>query len=106
MDKSKLYESLYKNDIYITKHPLLHIRDSKWKVHGIIPYIKKIFSLEKWNTFNILDVGGGAGIIIKEIASHIKNNYKISVNKYLLDLSLETLEIQKKMNKDYKLALN
>lgn len=55
---------------------------------------------------NILDVGGGAGLILKIIANEIENKYGVKVNKYLLDLSPLALEIQKKTNPDWKKALN
>lgn len=55
---------------------------------------------------NILDVGGGAGLILSEIAREIEQKYNVKSNKFALDLSPNALEIQKKMNPDLKKALN
>jgi len=85
---------------YELQNPSLHIEDSHWKVNKIRQFLdgflnnyKENFELQK---LNILDVGGGGGLILKNIASEIENNYGIEVNKYALDLSPHALEIQKK----------
>ncbi len=106
MKKSYNCESFYKKDFYFYKNPQLHIRDSLWKVKQILPYIDGLLSFIDKKTLNILDVGGGTGIILKKIGIYIKTNYQISINKYLLDLSPKILEVQKKNNQDYTLAIN
>ena len=95
---------------YVLQNPSLHIEDSHWKVtrirqflDGFLNNYKENFELQK---LNILDVGGGAGLILKKIASEIENNYGVEVNKYALDLSARALEIQKQTNPDLKKALN
>jgi ubiquinone/menaquinone biosynthesis C-methylase UbiE len=55
---------------------------------------------------NILDVGGGAGLILRGICDYIQGRYCLRVNKYILDLSESMIEIQKMNNSDLKLALN
>lgn len=55
---------------------------------------------------NILDAGGGAGLILKKIAIEMEKNYSVKVDKFALDLSPRALEIQKKTNPDLKKALN
>jgi len=98
--------NLYQKDDYIKKNPFLHEEDSPWKVSKIIPLVDKFISYIDKSEINMLDVGGGAGIILKEISIYINEKYKIKVNKYILDLSPGMLKIQKKRNPDIKKALN
>ena len=93
-------DNLYLRNEYVLQNPSLHVEDSHWKVtkirqflDGFLNKYKENFELQK---LNILDVGGGGGLILKKIASEIENNYGIEVNKYALDLSPRALEIQKK----------
>jgi len=92
--------SLYSTNEYITKNPTLHEEDSPWKVSKITPLIDEMFNLGyiNDNKINLLDVGGGAGIILRDISNYIDRYYGIKVNKYALDLSPDMLEIQKKHN--------
>ena len=106
----KDYENLYLTTDYVLQNPSLHIEDSHWKVTKIRQFLgrflknfKENFELQK---LNILDDGGGGGLILKKIASEIENNYGVEVNKYAFDLSPCALEIQKKTNPDLKKALN
>lgn len=104
--KDDLYiKNFYKKDEYITKNPSLHEEDSSWKIKKIIPLVDKFCCETKQDEINLLDVGGGAGLIINSISNYIQKNYGIKVNKFLLDLSPGMLENQKKVNPDYKLAL-
>lgn len=100
--------SLYTNDEYFNKNPTLHEKDSSWKVSKILPLVDKAFISGdiKRQTINLLDVGGGAGIILRDVSSYIENRYGVHVNKYALDLSPKILEIQKKNNPDLLKALN
>jgi ubiquinone/menaquinone biosynthesis C-methylase UbiE len=54
----------------------------------------------------LLDVGGGAGVILSAVSTYIERNYSMKVNKFGLDLSPAILKIQKKRNPDLKKALN
>jgi len=102
----KHLKNLYLKDEYIIKNPSLHEEDSSWKVSKIIPLIDEFVGYSNKNEINLLDVGGGAGIIIKEVSSYIDKTYGIKVNKFALDLSPGILKIQKSRNPDLKRALN
>lgn len=104
---NNLIKNLYFEDHYIEKNPSLHKVDSPWKISKILPLIDNfIYYLNNKEEINILDVGGGAGLILKEIASNIEKKFNIKVNKLALDLSPGILEIQKKNNPDLKRSLN
>ncbi len=98
-------KNFYVNDLYIQQNPSLSEEDSVWKFKKITPLLDKFCSQNKEAEINLLDVGGGAGHIINSTSHYIQKNYDIPVNKYLLDLSPGILDIQKKVNPDYKLAL-
>ena len=85
---------------------MLHEKDSNWKVSKIIPLVDKFISYINKDIINLLDVGGGAGLILNMISIYIEKNYSIKVNKYLLDLSPGMLDVQKKKNLDFKKAFN
>lgn len=96
---------LYQENKYFEKNPTLHEEDSHWKISKILPLIDKLFN-DKYITKNeiiLLDVGGGAGIILKEVAEYITYIYGVRVNKICLDLSPGMLNVQKKNNPDAKL---
>jgi ubiquinone/menaquinone biosynthesis C-methylase UbiE len=97
---------LYLEDEYIAKNPLLHRKDSSWKMSKIIPLIEVFVSKIGRKEVNLLDVGGGAGLILNAAAIHMGKTHGIKVNKFALDLSPGMLEIQKKENPDLKKALN
>jgi len=72
----------------------------------LLPLIDRMdFPIEK-RKFNILDVGGGSGLILRAISNHIQENNDVIVRKYALDLSSGALQIQKKMNPDLVMELN
>lgn len=98
--------NLYLIDEYIKKNPSLHEKDSPWKVSKIIPLIDEFVGYLNKDEMNLLDVGGGAGLILNAISAYIEKSYGIKVNKFALDLSLGMLEVQKKRNPDLKKALN
>lgn len=107
MDRESISE-FYKTDEYLRKHPSLHQEDSPWKVTKIIPMVDLFIKNHVFgkNEINILDVGGGAGLILKSISSYIEDRYGIKVNKFALDLSPGMLKIQKENNPDIKRLLN
>ena len=96
---------LYSTDEYISKNPSLHEVDSPWKIDKIIPLVDEMINLCHKKQMNLLDVGGGAGLILKEVSSYIERTYGVHVDKYALDLSPGMLKIQVKNNPDAK-ALN
>jgi SAM-dependent methyltransferase len=99
-------KNLYSTDEYIIKHPSLHKQDSPWKVSKIIPLVDKCIRDIDKKQINLLDIGGGAGLILNAVSAYIEQKYCITVNKFALDLSPGMLEIQKKNNPDLKRALN
>jgi len=99
-------KNLYQKDEYILKNPSLHEEDSPWKVSKIIPLIDKLSSQLNKGEINLLDVGGGAGLILNATSTYMEESYGVKVNKFLLDLSPGMLEIQKKRSPDFKKALN
>ena len=101
-----LIRTLYLEDEYLKKIPSLHEIDSPWKLRKLIPFINIFLRKIEADEINILDVGGGAGLILKGISSYVERNYNKTVNKFALDLSPEILKLQKKRNPDLKKALN
>lgn len=93
-------QNLYTSNEYIKKHPSLHEEDSPWKISKIIPLVDTIFTkhILESKEINLLDVGGGAGVIMRDVSNYIENHYSARVNKYAIDLSPRMLEIQKKNN--------
>ena len=80
--------------------------DSSWKVGKITPLVDEWVCHLSKREVNLLDVGGGAGAILKAVSAYIEGTYSIRVNKFALDISSEMLEMQKKRNPDLREALN
>lgn len=91
-------KNLYTSDEYIRKNPSLHEEDSEWKVEKLIPFVKAFIQENSKESVNLLDVGGGAGVVLSETSSYIEKNTGVRVNKYAVDLSPGMLQIQKKRN--------
>ena len=103
----RVVDSLYAENEYIKKHPSLHIEDSVWKVTKILPLIDELFHhYIRKDEINLLDVGGGAGLILKMVSNYIQSEYHVGVNKFALDLSPEILEVQQRVNPDLVKVLN
>jgi ubiquinone/menaquinone biosynthesis C-methylase UbiE len=98
-------KNLYLSDEYIKRYPSLHEENSPWKVSKILPLIDELLYRFDKNEINLLDVGGGAGLILSAVSTYIEQSYNIKVNKFALDMSPGILEIQKKRNPDLKKAL-
>jgi len=99
-------QNLYLTDEYVTKNPSLHQEDSPWKMGKITPLIDKFMNYFGKHEVNVLDVGGGAGLILKAVGGYIEKSFGVKVNKFALDLSPRMLKIQKKTNSDLKEAIN
>jgi ubiquinone/menaquinone biosynthesis C-methylase UbiE len=99
-------KNFYVTDEYIVKNPSLHEEDSPWKVSKIIPLIDTFVEGLNRDEINLLDVGGGAGLILNAVSYYIEETCKIKVMKFALDLSPGMLKIQKKRNQDIKKSLN
>jgi len=88
-------DNIYSDGTYIASNPSLHAEDSEFKMSYVAQLLEKV----DWNRtrINILDIGGGAGILGKFVCEwFIKRGYTVSV--HALDLSREMLEVQKKNN--------
>jgi len=105
-DFEDFIRKLYIENAYLEKHPSLHIIDSPWKIFKVIPLIDKFISYNKKEVIKILDVGGGAGLILKGVSTYIEKKHHLKVDKFALDLSQNILKIQKKKNPDLKKILN
>ena len=90
------------------QNPSLFDIDVPFKVKNIIPLIDRFikeYSHQK-DGINILDVGGGSGLILNEISSYISEKHGMKINKYALDLTPGMFENQKKINPDILTVLN
>lgn len=105
---SRQAQNLYSTDEYIQKNPTLHEEDSNWKIAKILPYVDLIFAdgFKPSSCLTLLDVGGGADIIMNEVASYMNSEFKVRVRKIALDLSPGMLKVQIKNNPDLSKALN
>jgi SAM-dependent methyltransferase len=97
---------IYRDGEYLSNNPSLHQEDSPWKVSKITPLIDVFMGVNRRREICLLDVGGGAGLILKAVTEHIVRKYNVRVRKYALDLSPQMLKIQKTNNSDIKKLLN
>ena len=98
--------NFYKTDEFLIKNPSLYEEDSPWKISKITPLVDRFASYLDKSRINVLDVGGGVGLILSAISSYIEKRYHIGVNKYALDLSPGALKRQSERNPDLKKILN
>jgi|SRR3989344_3045467 len=93
-------KKIYEDGTYIKKNPSLHIEDSKWKSQVLIPFIDIFLKEDNKNNIKILDIGGGAGLILKSLSDYIIKEHNKKTKLFALDLSSYMLDIQKKNNPD------
>ncbi len=105
IENNEINDDIYLTDEYIKKTQTYE-HDSSWKIMKIIPLLDKIMVHNKKDEINLLDVGGGSGLILKELSKYLEQKYNIKINKFALDLSRGMLETVKKNNPDLKIALN
>lgn len=99
VDEEKLMSKLYTSGDYIKKNPKLHVEDTPWKLAKVFPFVDYILPRLGTKNISLLDVGGGAGLILRAVAEHIRMK-GFNVDKYALDISSEMLDIQLKNNQD------
>jgi SAM-dependent methyltransferase len=99
-------ENLYVTDEYLAKNPSAHEEDSPWKASKIVPLVDACIKNIGKGHINLLDIGGGAGLILSALSAHIEQEHGVSVSKFALDLSPGMLRIQEMNNPDLKKALN
>jgi SAM-dependent methyltransferase len=97
MNKQK-YSDLYLTDKYVAKNPDLHQNDSPWKVSKLLPFIDTFIKHNTNGEISILDVGGGAGLILKALTEYIEQKTCVKVKMYSADLSGYMLKIQRQQN--------
>jgi ubiquinone/menaquinone biosynthesis C-methylase UbiE len=94
------------NGSYASRHPALHVEDSRWKFETLKTLLD-YFNQETTNKdVAVLDVGGGAGHILKKASEYLKQAHKRNVEKYALDICPQILEKQKLENRDLKAFFN
>ncbi len=99
MDQKEITE-VYQSDAYIAKNPSLHEEDSAWKIKKLLPFIDTWLKRDQSPVVTVLDVGGGAGVILRELAKYIATKHGRTVRKYCLDLSPGMLAVQGENNID------
>ena len=102
-------KNFYTKDLYIEKNPTLHAEDSYWKFTKMIYLVGKMLNdpyFKKRRTITILDIGGGAGILINRITTYIESRFNLKVSKFIADLSPAMLKIQRDNNPDLKGGIN
>jgi SAM-dependent methyltransferase len=87
VDEKKLLK--YYNREYPRYAPLLHVKDSKWKVSKILPLIQE----GKIKVEQILDTGCGAGFVLKELLTELRIAHGIGV-----DISTHMLKVAKRFS--------
>lgn len=98
--------NLYSSDEYVRRHPSLFEEDSYWKITKIIPLVDLFVTNHIEKQVRLLDIGGGAGVILSLVAKHLQNAHNLSIKKFALDLSPSALTIQKEKNPDIVVCLN
>ena len=98
--------SLYQGGEYVLMHPSLHAEDSAWKVTKLLPLVDRFILHFDSTEIKLLDVGGGAGMILSAISDYLRESHRIRVEKHALDLSPAMIEMQRRSNPDLIRALN
>jgi SAM-dependent methyltransferase len=103
---SSTIEKFYATDEYLRRNPSLHEEDSPWKIQRVMPLVELFVKLHGSKSVRILDVGGGAGLILQAIGEKLKYNHGVVVLKYAMDLSPLMLTRQKRNNPDLQATFN
>lgn len=97
--KSQPAEDFYTSGDYWKKNPTLHEEAAEWKFGTIRPLLDRFAAAAGRREASILDVGGGTGLILKLAEAHLRGK-GIAVRKTLLDLSPQSLELQRRNHPD------
>jgi SAM-dependent methyltransferase len=92
-------DNIYTSGEYLQNNPTLDVEDTPWKLEKILPALDNFVKDSIVKDITLLDVGGGAGLILKGVSDYLRER-NINVKKYSLDLSKEMLQIQKENNPD------
>jgi ubiquinone/menaquinone biosynthesis C-methylase UbiE len=103
---SSTVEEFYTTGEYARRNPSLHEEDAACKIRRIMPLISLFSKLNNSESVRLLDVGGGAGIILKALSEKLKQDHGVKVSKYALDLTPLMLTRQKQNNPDIQVTYN
>jgi ubiquinone/menaquinone biosynthesis C-methylase UbiE len=93
-------EQFYLSGEYLRKNPSLHVEDSGWKAEVIAPFVDRFALIHSGSPLKVLDVGGGAGVLLSMIADRLRRTAGRPVTKCAIEFSPEMLEVQKSNNPD------
>jgi len=93
-------EQFYLSGEYLRRNPTLHAEDSAWKAGVVAPLLDYFVQVHPASPLKLLDVGGGAGLLLSMIGEHLARATGRPVVKCALEISSEMLEIQKVNNPD------
>src|SRR5207249_5283648 len=65
-------EQFYLSGEYLRKNPSLHVEDSGWKAEVIAPFVDRFALTHSGSPLKVLDVGGGAGVLLSMIADRLR----------------------------------
>jgi len=93
-------EQLYLSGEYLRKNPSLHVEDSDWKAGIIAPFVDRFALIHSRSPLKVLDVGGGAGVLLSMIVERLRREAGRPVTKYAIEFTPEMVEVQKSNNPD------
>ncbi len=93
-------EQLYLSGDYLRKNPTLHAEDSAWKAEILTPFLNSLVLAHPVSPLNILDVGGGAGLLLRLVGEYLSQSCGHKIVKSVLEYSPEMLDLQKTNNPD------
>jgi len=96
VDKS---HDLYSSDTYWEMHSSMFGEDADWKVRKLIAFLHDFDIAAFGNPITELDIGGGSGIILKELSAHLLDK-GVKSKKNALDISPLALRAQQQNNPD------
>ena len=94
-------ENFYRTDQFLRVNPKTDA-DSFWKAEKLKPFIDDFLQRNSERNLKILDVGGGVGIVMKNICDYISGKHKNKISQFAIDLSPGALKLQQKYNPDLK----
>ena len=77
----------YRTDRYLEEHPLAHEEDSLWKSQVLQPLLDEFVDQTNERHVAIMDVGGGAGTVLRLCTEHLSATHGLDIQKILLELS-------------------
>jgi SAM-dependent methyltransferase len=89
---------MYEDGTYLARHPRLHAEDSAWKTCRIMPLVDRFVDLHRRPAVTLLDVGGGAGLVLAAVAARVRGRSGIAPAQWALDVSRSMLDVQRQNN--------